>query len=320
MRVSLFFEIPTTDPADQALMQRRFDEALDAVELADQNGFATVWAVEHHFLPGFAALSSPELFLAAASQRTKRIRLGHAIMHLPFRINPTQRVAERIATLDILSHGRVEFGGGRASSFEELGGFGVDPEDTRAQQAEAMRMLPRMWMDETFSWDSPLFQMPPRKITPKPVQKPHPPMWVSCSQPSTIKLAARMGVGVLGFGISDAAGADLVTMYREEIKAAQPVGAFVNNQFAMLKLGLCCRTDEEALAIQGPNLRIFSDQTAILYSGWTSSEQAAPPSYAGVMKRFLEGRERMLKYTAAEMIAAGGAVIGSPETCRRMLQ
>ncbi len=124
---------------------------------------------------------APEVFLAALARETKKIRLGHAIVLLPHSINHPLRVAERIAVLDILSDGRVEFGGGRAISESELSAFGVDPDDTRPQWEEALRMLPRMWTEETFSWESKTLPVPPRAVVPKPVQKPHPPMWVSAT-------------------------------------------------------------------------------------------------------------------------------------------
>src|SRR6266481_4195396 len=137
--------------------------------LADQLGYRAVWFTEHHFLPGFSYSSSPELVLAHLAAKTKNIRLGHSIVLLPFRINHPARVAERIAVLDILSNGRVEFGGGRAISESELSAFGVNPDDTRAQWEEALRIIPKMWTQETCKWDSPTRPRPERTIVPKPV-------------------------------------------------------------------------------------------------------------------------------------------------------
>src|SRR4051794_19260889 len=127
MKLSLFYELTTDDPDVPGAVERRFQEAMEQVSLADTLGFHGVWAVEHHFLPGYSHMSSPEIFLAALSQRTTKLRLRHAIMHLPYKINNPIRAAERLATLDIVSGGRVEFGGGRATSHEELDGFDIDP-------------------------------------------------------------------------------------------------------------------------------------------------------------------------------------------------
>ncbi|MGH9342697.1 MAG: LLM class flavin-dependent oxidoreductase, partial [Terriglobia bacterium] len=90
------------------------------------------------------------MVLSHLAARTRNIRLGHGIVLLPFGINHPLRVAERIATLDLLSNGRVEFGGGRAISESELSGFGVDPDDTRPQWEESLKILPRMWTQENF--------------------------------------------------------------------------------------------------------------------------------------------------------------------------
>src|SRR5436309_9862174 len=114
-------------------VKRTFDQCVEQVLLADQLGYKGVWFTEHHFLPGFSYSSAPELVLSHLAAKTKNIRLGHGIVLLPFRINHPLRVAERIATLDVLSNGRVDFGGGRAISESELSGFKVDPEVTRAQ-------------------------------------------------------------------------------------------------------------------------------------------------------------------------------------------
>ena len=142
--------------------------------------------------------------------KTKNIRLGHGIVLLPFRINHPVRVAERIATLDVLSNGRVDFGGGRAISESELSGFEVDPEVTRAQWEESLAILPKAWTQDTFSWESPTMKIPERQVVPKPVQKPHPPMWVACTQPASIEFAGDNGIGVLGFGIGQGQSNDYV--------------------------------------------------------------------------------------------------------------
>src|SRR5207248_3124323 len=159
-----------------------------------------VWEVEHHFLGEYSQSSAPEVFLAACSQRTKRIRLGHGIVQLPPGFNHPARVAERIATLDLVSGGRVEFGGGESSSQMELGGFGVDREQKRSEWDEALDAITRMFVEEPFAgYDGRYVSIPPRNVVPKPKQKPHPPLWVASSRRETILLAARKGIGALSF-------------------------------------------------------------------------------------------------------------------------
>src|ERR1700751_4381523 len=173
----------------EAGVKRSCDECLEQTMLADRLGYKGVWFTEHHFLPGFSYSSSPELVLAHLAARTKNIRLGHGIVLLPFHINHPLGVADRIATLDLLSNGRVEFGGGRAISESELSGFEVDPDDTRRQWEESLSILPRIWTQETFEYQSPTLKTPARRVVPKPVQKPHPPMWVAATQPATLEFA-----------------------------------------------------------------------------------------------------------------------------------
>ena len=174
---------------------RTYHDALEQVELADKVGFDYLWEVEHHFLAEYSHSSAPEVFLAAASQRTKNIRIGHGVALLPSPFNHPIRVAERAAALDIISNGRLELGTGRSITEQELGGFGIDPADSRPMWEEAVQMIPKMWTQETFSWEGDHFVVPPRNVIPKPIQKPHPPMWMACTQPDSFRIAGRVRAG-----------------------------------------------------------------------------------------------------------------------------
>ncbi|HEV3109228.1 MAG TPA: LLM class flavin-dependent oxidoreductase [Candidatus Binataceae bacterium] len=317
MELSLFFELETSDMSEAGI-KRTFDECLEQTMLADRLGYKGVWFTEHHFLPGFSYSSSPELVLSHIAAKTKNIRLGHGIVLLPFRINHPVRVAERIATLDVLSNGRVDFGGGRAISESELSGFEVDPEVTRAQWEESLAIIPQAWTRDTFSWESPTIKVPERQVVPKPVQKPHPPMWVACTQPASIEFAGDHGIGVLGFGIGQGQSNDYVRMYRERIKKCKPIGSFINNKFALLTFTLCCDTDAEALEIQGANFRTYNDAVRNLFAPWIDGKP--PKSYEFFMKQFMEGRKQAQTVPMEEIVKAGGACIGSPETCLKVLQ
>src|SRR5512142_2864559 len=176
MRFGIFYEHQLPRPWTEGLEHKLFQDALDQIELADGLGFDNVWEVEHHFLEEYSHSSAPEVFLAAASQRTKRIRLGHGIVQLPIGFNHPARVAERIATLDLISGGRVEFGTGESSSQMELGGFGIDRHLKHAQWEEALDAVTRMLVEEPFAGYAGRFvSMPRRNVVPKPKQKPHPP-------------------------------------------------------------------------------------------------------------------------------------------------
>ncbi|MGH2725145.1 MAG: LLM class flavin-dependent oxidoreductase [Actinomycetota bacterium] len=200
MRFGLFYELQVPRPWDPGSEERVLREALEQVELADRLGIDSVWEVEHHFLEEYSHSSAPEVFLAAASQRTSRIRLGHGIVQLPPPFNHPVRVAERIATLDLISGGRVEFGTGQASSQMELGGFGIDREAKHAMWEEALDAITRMFVEEPFAgYDGAFVHVPRRNVIPKSRQRPHPPLWMACSRRETIVQAARKGLGALSF-------------------------------------------------------------------------------------------------------------------------
>src|SRR6058998_3283217 len=206
MEFGIFYEHQLPRPWTEGAEERLIRDALDQVELADRLGLGYAWEVEHHFLEEYSHSPAPEVFLAAASQRTKRIRLGHGIVLMPPAYNHPARVAERIATLDLVSDGRVEWGTGHSSSRIELEGFGIDPQEKREMWLEAVRECARMMVAEPYpGYNGRFFSMPTRNVVPKPVQKPHPPLWVACSNRETIHLAAQLGMGALTFAFIDPA-------------------------------------------------------------------------------------------------------------------
>ncbi len=254
MRFGLFYELQMPRPWGPRAEEKTLCDALEQIELADRLGFDHVWEVEHHFLEEYAHSSAPEVFLAAASQRTKRIRLGHGIVQLPPGFNHPARVAERIATLDLVSGGRVEFGTGQGSSQAELGGFGVDRELKHAQWEEALDAIVRMMTEEPFAGhEGRFFSMPPRNVVPKPKQKPHPPLWVACSRRETIPLAARKGLGALSFNFVEPEQAKAwVDEYYALIASPEcvPAGLTVNPQVAIV-LPFMCHEDEQTAIDRG---------------------------------------------------------------------
>src|SRR5499426_3278977 len=144
MRFGIFYEHQLPRPWPPGGELKLFQDALAQVELADRLGIDHAWEVEHHFLEEYSHSSAPEVFLAAASQRTTRIRLGHGIVLMPPGYNHPARVAERIATLDLVSAGRVDWGTGESASLAEMGGFGVSPEEKREMWREATREAANM--------------------------------------------------------------------------------------------------------------------------------------------------------------------------------
>lgn len=262
MKFGIFYEHQLPRPWTEGAEQRLFQEALDQVELADRLGIDYAWEVEHHFLEEYSHSSAPEVFLAACSQRTKRIRLGHGIVLMPPKYNHPARVAERVATLDLVSNGRVEFGTGESASLMELGGFGVglDVAEKRRMWTESVEQcLDMMALSPYPGFKGEFFEMPCRNVLPKPVQRPHPPVWVACSNRETIHMAARLGIGALTFAFVDPREAkqwvdDYYRIFKEE---CVPIGHAVNPNVAMVT-GFSIHPDAEEARRRGEDgLRFF---------------------------------------------------------------
>ena len=253
MKFGIFYEHQLPRPWREGDELRLFQEALDQVELADRLGIDYAWEVEHHFLEEYSHSAAPEVFLAACSQRTRRIRLGHGIVLMPPGYSPPARVASRIATLDLVSNGRVEFGTGESASRMELEGFGIDPKQKRAMWREATEQVCNLLaMDPYPGYRGQYFSMPCRNLVPKPVQRPHPPLWLACSNRETIHLAAQLGVGALTFAFVDPAeAAHWVTDYYETFKReCVPIGHTVNPNVAMVT-GFSVHEDEQTALDRG---------------------------------------------------------------------
>ena len=250
MRFGLFYEHQVPRPWEDGDERRVFSEALEQIELADRVGFDCVWLVEHHFLEEYSHSSAPDLFLAAVSQRTQRIRLGHGIVHALPAINHPARVAERVATLDVLSGGRVEFGTGEGSAAAELDAFGVDPADKRAMWEEGVRVALRCMTETPFTGHAgDHVRMPPRNVVPKPLQRPHPPVWVACSRRETIRLAAKHAIGALAFAFFDPEEARhwVDDYYATLAHEGVPLGDGVNANLACVTSFFCHADEDEAV-------------------------------------------------------------------------
>lgn len=309
MKFGLFYEISVPRPWTRESERTVYQNALEQVKLADELGFDQVWAVEHHFLEEYSHSSAPEVFLGAATQRTSRIRLGHGIVQLP--TNHPIRVAERVATLDLLSGGRVELGLGEGQGPIELHPFGRRVRDKRDVWEEAVRVLVPCFTQQSVEHHGPYFDFPARNVIPKPRQKPHPPLWVACSNIQTIASAGQWGMGALGFQFvsPEAARAWVNRYYMSLTRDLNRLADYpVNPNVAMVSAFMCAPTDEEAC-----------EKAA----GWTffvfclshyGRHGMAAPGTGDMWKLYQEWRHTP---KAQETLRAG--LIGSPETIRRRL-
>lgn len=311
MRFDLFYELAVPRFAGRAESQV-FHDALAELELADALGFDTAWLVEHHFMPEYSHSSAPDLTLAAAAARTRRLRLGHAIVPLPY--HHALHVAERVATLDVLSRGRVEFGFGRGFSPREYRAFGVDMGDSRARVADAFALIKQSLTDGSVTLAGETLH-----VLPRPVQTPHPPLWTAAVSPESFELAAQWGVGVLvgPFKPWFMAKED-IARYRAAFRARHGDGGPGLNRRVAYTVGVVCLEDgERARALAQESLvwfyRKLLAQTApvlqTLHDGYEYYRRW------GLLKPLLE---RGLNLTILETL--GMAVAGDPDHCARKLE
>jgi alkanesulfonate monooxygenase SsuD/methylene tetrahydromethanopterin reductase-like flavin-dependent oxidoreductase (luciferase family) len=254
MKFGIFYEHQLPRPWTDGAELKLFQDALEQIEVADRLGFDYAWEVEHHFLEEYSHSSAPEVFLAAASQRTKNIRLGQGIRQVIPQYNHPSRTAEVIATLDLVSNGRVDFGTGESSAELELGGFGIPVAEKRKIYLEATEQICNILaMDPYPGYKGKYFEMPCRNLVPKPVQRPHPPLWVACSQRETIRMAARLGIGALTFAFVDPLEAKTwVDEYYSIIKSEEcvPIGWAVNPNICMVS-SFSCHQDRATAVSRG---------------------------------------------------------------------
>ena len=267
MKFSIFFEMQLSQPTRAAEAQL-FHDCVEQTVLADQLGYHCVWEVEHHGLYEYSHSSAPEIFLGFVAARTRRIRLGHGVTLLPWRYNHPLRIAERIATLDILSGGRVNWGTGKSASLVEQMAFETERAELHDQWLEALQMIPRMWASDVFEHKGRFFRVPPTQVIPKPVQQPHPPIFAACSKPDTAALAGSLGIGALNFAFgSDEYLGEKVREYRAAAREARPVGRAQTNWFACTPATLVLKDDARALRHGTRGARFFLNAMGKYYFG-----------------------------------------------------
>ena len=312
MKFGIFYELQLPRPWGPDDEHRLLKNALSQIELADGLGYDYAWEVEHHFLEEYSHSSAPEVFLAAASQRTKNIRLGHGIVQLT--TNHPARVAERVSTLDLVSDGRVELGIGEGSSVTELHPFDRRFRDKRDVWEDAVRALLPMFQREGSEYDGEYYKFPLRNVVPKPLQKPHPPLWVACSQLDTIEMAGRRGLGALGFQFvsAEAAHAWVNAYYNAYTKRLEKLADYQTNPgIAVVSGFMCAPTDEEAQKrAEGWTFFQFS---LMFYN----SHGPVAPGTVNIWDEYQAWRQTEAGQKAANSTSG---LIGSPQTIRQRLK
>jgi alkanesulfonate monooxygenase SsuD/methylene tetrahydromethanopterin reductase-like flavin-dependent oxidoreductase (luciferase family) len=314
VKFGIFYELQLPRPWRPDDEHRLVEDALAQVELADRLGLDYAWAVEHHFLEEYSHCSASEVFLAAAAARTKRIRLGHGIRQVIANYNHPARTAEAIAMLDLVSNGRVEFGIGEGATRLELGGFLIAAREKRAMALEAAEQIANMMVLEPYpGFEGRSFKMPCRNVLPKPLQKPHPPMWMACTNRDTIKVAASRGLGALAFSFLDEAEARTWSqVYYDIIKsdACVPLGHSVNANIAMVSAFSLHRDAAEAARRGQEGFEFFRYAISALVSNDTV------PGRSTLFEQFQRERRAGTHTAGTESLAGAFQLspgIGTPE-------
>lgn len=296
--------------------QQTYDEAIRQIQLADRLGFETVWCVEHHFRNGRSACPTPEAVLGGLALSTSNIRLGFGVVLMPFGFQHPARVAEKVATVDILSHGRVEWGTGRSTPMEQAA-FGVPADDrSRDHWREAVAIVVKMWEQERFSYESPLLSFPERVQTPKPFQDPHPPCWLAASGEQSAANAGRLGLGLLSFALLQPVEnmAGHIRVYRDaQAEGVQPLTGVRNDRVGAYTLVHCCDDFEEAKGYGlWDSVRWWYRHLAEFTLEWEFPNLPAEEKDAifPLLKPQVEGKTDINRYQEEDMI-----ICGTPEMC-----
>ncbi|WP_437911406.1 LLM class flavin-dependent oxidoreductase [Sorangium sp. So ce302] len=352
MKIDLFTEMQSPRPWSEDHEHRVIMNTLEQAKLADRLGYGCWWQVEHHTAEEFSYSSAPEVMLAAISQHTTSIRLGHSSVLSPFRFNHPIRVAERAAMLDHLSGGRLELGLAR-STIPEWRTFNIPPDRTRDQMQQAFEMIPKMWTQERFSWKSEDAEINNVPIIPKPYQKPHPPLWQACSSLASFEQAGRNGVGALGVTLWAPPDQvkEWIGIYREAIRRCErPVGAFINNQVGFFTFAHCAETDQQAMEngaasaaawYTNGSFTFFEAKEHFLRTHAEEQALAKDPAGGGLVGQLLRDRAgKTPAETKANAVLArimqneevpneevfdalkeqNSLIVGSPETCRQKIK
>lgn len=313
MKFGLMTQIQMPRPWGPNPEVQAYRNCIAQAEAAEAFGFNYYWVTEQHFFLEIGHSPCPDMLLSAISQRTRSIRLGFSVILMT--VNNPFAIAERVATLDALSDGRVEFGMGRGSTPYMVEAFGVDRVTERERAEEATRAVMQMFAEEAFTgFKGKYFDLPPRHVLPRPVQRPHPPLWVAASNLSSYERAGRQGLGVIGVtrnSITETR--DAIRAYRSAIRSTDPkefIGAYPNEQVAGFALA-CCHEDDRIG-------RDIACAAARWYNGDNDSE-LNPVRFAtagGVEAVVSKFRSR----TNEQLIEDGMAIGGNPDTVSRIVE
>ncbi len=322
MKFAMFYEIPVAKPWGPRSEYEAYKNTIEQVKLGDRMGFHSFWTVEHHFLDEYSHCSNPEVLYGHIAAVTQNLRIGYGVRLLPRPYNHPVRTAESVAVLDLVSDGRVEFGTGRSSTRAEIEGFGIDPRVTRQMWDEALRHIVGIWTNDEYEFDGQYWSMARRRVHPKPLQDPHPPIWgATSSVDGHYEIGAR-GLGLLSFtvGLPPENLEERIVNYRKgQADCPEPVGKFRNATAATFTMVHCADTNAQARAVAEESF-VWYPQTAGRHiaslAEWMESggQELGNYTYAG---EALKGRDAGFfdKLDMDYIYDSGAGVVGDPDRC-----
>lgn len=325
MRFALFYEIPVPKPWEPDSELVAYRNTLEEAIAGDRCGWDAFWTVEHHFLQEYSHCSNPEVLYGAIAARTERMRLGYGVRLMPQPYNHPVRTAESVAVLDLLSGGRVDFGTGRSSTRAELEGFGIDPGETRAMWREAIEHVVGCWTEEEHEFSGRYWQMPRRRVQPKPLQKPHPPIWGATTSEEGHRQVGELGLGLCSFavGVSPEEVKHKVDVYRSAVAGCtSPLGATVHDEAATFTMALCSERRDKAIELARESFEWYPKTGArqiASVSEWMAErhEELGTYAYAADMKSHDD--DGSLDLLSLEyLIDVNACVLGTPDECVEM--
>jgi alkanesulfonate monooxygenase SsuD/methylene tetrahydromethanopterin reductase-like flavin-dependent oxidoreductase (luciferase family) len=327
MRFALFYEIPVPRPWGPDSERLAYQNTIEQAVAGERFGWDAFWTVEHHFLEEYSHCSNPEVLYGAIAAKTERIRLGYGVRLMPKPYNHPVRTAESVAVLDLISNGRVDFGTGRSSTRAELEGFGIDPHETREMWQEAIQHVVGCWTNEYYEFEGKHWQLPRRRVQPKPLQQPHPPLWGATSSEDGHRQIGDLGLGLCSFavGVPPEDVKKKIDIYRSAVQACQePVGKYVHDEAATFTMTVCAPSRDEAWATARESFEWYPVHGARLIASvaeWMTenNQDLGNYAYAGDMKNVDD--QGMLSLLTLEYLAETGAcVLGTPDDCVEMCQ
>ncbi len=322
MRFALFYEIPVPRPWEPGSEAEAYRNTIEQAVAGERFGWDAFWTVEHHFLEEYSHCSNPEVLYGAIAAKTERIRLGYGVRLMPSPYNHPVRTAESVAVLDLISGGRVDFGTGRSSTRAELEGFGVDPHATRAQWQEAIGAVVKCWTEDRTTLDGPTWQMPERRVQPKPIQSPHPPIYGATSSEDGHRQVGELGLGLCSFavGVPPEEVKAKIDIYREAIAGCtQPLAGFVNPQAATFTMTLCGPDRDAAHAAARRSFEWYPAAGARLIAtvaDWMAERNLDLGNYAYAADlRSIDDQGMLDLLTLEYLVESGACVLGTPDDC-----